>query len=232
MKSFRLMVSLLAILIFSGNFFIPFCRGKKDSGKETNFCKPLNKKIMRVSFTFLAFGKVEKESPDSYADLTYKKEESDESVMSGSETQYTLEDQITDLKIACTGNSFTASYTAYKDDQGNTGLMTITGTLSKDGKTVENCRVSYIGSPGTGKYRKVEHRYSFEVKNIPSEKIPDTWKRTYLIDNFQTKSNIFSDFKYYEKGYNGSDYYLANNLLSVDQGNQSNRFAITFYFVK
>jgi len=187
---------------------------------------------MRISFTFLAFGKIEKESPDSYENLTYKKEEADESIGNGSESLYTLEDQISNLKISCIGNSFTASYVAYKDEQGNSGLMTVTGSLTKDGKTVENCKVTYEGSPGTGKLRKVEHRYSFEVTNIPSEKIPDTWKRTYLIDNFQTKSNIFSNFKYYEKGYNGSDYYLANNLVSVDQGNQSNRFAITFYFVK
>ncbi len=232
MRSFRLPAISLLIFLFSGYFFNSSCQAKKESGKETNFCKPLNKKIMRISFNFLANGKVEKESPDSYEELTYKKEEADESVESWTESDYTMEGQISNLKISCIDNSFTISYIAYKDDQGNSGLMSVSGTFSKDGKKVENCKITYEGISGTGDYRKVEHRYAFEVNNIPSEKIPDTWKRTYLIDNSETKSNIFSDFKYYEKKFNGSNYYLADNMLSVDQGNSLNRFAITFYFAK
>jgi hypothetical protein len=232
MKSFKLTFHVFLIFLFAANFSSSICQTNKNPAKESNFCKPLNKKIIRIGFTFLAFGKIEKESPDSYEELTYKKEEADESVGNGTESQYVSEDQISDVKISCEGNSFSASYVAYKDEQGNSGLMTITGSFSKDGKMVENCKVVYEGYPGTGKYRKVEHRYTFEVKNIPSEKIPDTWKRTYTIDNFETKTDIFSNFKYYEKKYNGTDYYSADNMLSVDQGNQSNRFAITFYYVK
>jgi len=232
MKYFMSVASLFLVVLVSGSLSNSFCQSNKNSGKETNFCKPLNKKIIRVGFTFLAYGKLEHESVDSFEDLTYKKEEVDESVMNGTESQYVSEDQISDVKVSCIGNSFTASYTAYKDEQGNSGLMTITGTFSKDGKMVENCKVSYEGSPGTGSYRKVEHRYSFEVKNIPSEKIPDTWKRTYTIDNYETKHDMFLDFKYYEKKFNGSDYYMADKMIAVDQGNRANRFAITFYYVK
>ncbi len=199
---------------------------------EKDFCKPLNKKIIRTSFTYLAFGKVEKTSPDSYSDLTYKTEEADESVNNGSESAYTLLDQISDLKVTCIGNTFSVTYRSYIDDQGNTGVMSISGTISKDGKMLEDCSINFAGTPGTGKYRKEVFNYSFKVKNIPSEANPAPWKRTYQIDNFEKQTDIFSDFKYFEKYYNGSDYYLANNMLTVDQSNKINRFSLSLYFVK
>ncbi|MDP4115250.1 MAG: hypothetical protein Q8903_03905 [Bacteroidota bacterium] len=233
MRSSKLIFTLLFIFIIIFSFSDVYSQTKKQKGtdsKGSSYCKPLKKKISGMSVRFLAFGQEEFDEDSYDKDNPRKLSVRDGSFSEGAESAYFLEDKDKEIRIAWTGNSFTFSKIANQDEYGNSGILTVSGTMSDDGKMLERCAVTFQGKEGTGKRKIPEYRYKFEAHNVPSEKYASYGDVTFKIDNSEKINNIFTEYAYYKKEYIDTDLWIANKLISVDQSNVSNRFSVTFYF--
>lgn len=201
----------------------------KDTPSGPSFSNILNKKIVGFALKFMAFGKVEKEGP-TYQNNEYAKTEEDSYVSNGEESANFLAGIHKDVKVSFQGNAFTCSYTVgrYSNEE-DSGIMTISGHLSNDGNMVEDCKVDFVGHPGTSNYRKADYHYSFEVKNIPADKDRDPSNKHYELNNLNQISTIFSNMSYFKKQYDGENY-LSEKLLSHDPNNNANMFSLYFYY--
>jgi hypothetical protein len=208
---------------------------KKEEPKETpsgtSFSKALNKKIVGFALSFSAFGKVEKEGP-TFQNNEYAKMEEDGYVGNGEESSNFLAGIHKDVKVAFQGNAFTCSYTVGKSSpDGDSGVLTISGHISADGKMLQDCAVNFVGQPGTSNYRKSDYHYSFEVRDIPADIDQSQWNKHYVLNNINQISTIFTGISYFKKQYDG-DNYTSEKLISYDPNNNANSFSLYFYYTK
>jgi len=207
----------------------PKKEGTKEAPSGPSFSKALNKKIAGFALKFMAFGRVEKEGP-TYQNNGYAKMEEDGYVSNGEESANFISGIHKDVKVTFQGNAFTCSYTVgTSSPDGDSGILTISGHVSEDGNIIENCKVDFVGHPGTSNYRKADYHYSFEVKNIPADKDQSQWNKHYELNNLNQISTIFSNISYFKKQYDGENY-LSEKLLSYDPNNNANMFSLYFYY--
>jgi hypothetical protein len=135
-------------------------------------------------------------------------------------------------KIVWNGNSFVYTQDAAPDQSGNSGKLTIAGTLSADGKMIEKCSVIFLGKPGTGEFAKPEFNYNLEVHNIPAADRGAFGEGVYRLWNNanDTRYNIFTSLYYSEKELKSPDTWRSSKLLSFNNEVDGIGFTLAFIF--
>lgn len=198
----------------------------------SSFLKPLNKKIAGFSLAFVAFGQIEIMG-QPFATAKVGNSTNEGNVFNGGESGNFTVGLHKDVKINCKNNSFEFSYVAGKDGNGNSGLLSVSGTLSADGKMLEAGKVTFTGYPGPGVFRLSEYKYSFEVRKVPAEETSPSGTKVFSISNFPKSSSFFSNFSYYKKEITSEDGgWGTTNMVSFDPGNQGNSFKLIMYYDK
>jgi len=230
MRSSKLIFTLLFIFIIIFSFSDVYSQTKKQKNTNNSGSKFFKKKVTLISLGVAVYGKGQFQ--EKYDGLTTEVETVERSEFFNVDNSDPRPDREKYNKIIWTGNSFVYTQDTNPDQSGNSGHLTIAGTLSDDGKMLEKCSVIFNGKPGSGIYKKPEFSYNFEVSNIPLADQAVFGEGVYRLWNNVggEKYDIFSSFFYVEKEFKSEDTWRYCKMISYDNSVQGNGFTLGFVF--
>ena len=232
MRSTKLFIGFFCVIIILLSFPETYSQAKKINKQEktgNSGNKFFKKKVTLISLGVTVYGKGQFQ--EKYDGLSTEVESVERDEFFNIDNSDPRPDREKYNKITWTGNSFVYVQDTPPDQSGNSGHLTIAGTLSDDGKMLEKCSVIFNGKPGTGIYKKPEFSYNFEVNNIPiadQAVFPEGVYRLWNVN--EEKHNIFSSFFYVEKEFKSEDTWKYCKLISCDNTVQGNGFTLGFIF--